>query len=269
MGECLMASVIELYTNDGELVQYRPLSARIRDFLGQYGPEQGYAVTTEMVDTLTLKPGLMRLYETALQAGRKPEELGLPALGLAGQTGVCRAVLTDAHGRVVATATAAKLIQAYKDLEILETAARQRLLAALGYGGDVLDEDEHQDQRGQGFTPPSAPDRALERATVGDAADPTAPASAASVGDAVASLDDADGATPASGATATPARTPHAGARPRNAPVSPGASGDDAALAMLNRQIQHQAGLRGATVAPAASVAEGRATLKALLEKEA
>ncbi|MCB1795704.1 MAG: hypothetical protein KDJ70_15030 [Candidatus Competibacteraceae bacterium] len=209
-------AVIELYTNDGELVQYRPLSSRIRDFLGQYGPEKGYAVTTELVDTLSLKPGLMRLYEAALQAGRKPEELGLPALGLAGETGVCRAVLTDAHGRVVATATAAKRIQAYKDLEILETAARQRLLAALGYGGDVLDEDERQDQRDQGFTPPSAPDAAPEDETVGHAA-------------------------------------------------TPAASGTDAALGMLNRQIQHQAGLRGVTVAPAASVAEARATLKQLI----
>jgi len=69
-----MASMIELYSDSGELVQYRPLSFRIRDFLGQYGPEKGYAVTTELVDTLSLKPGLMRLYAIALQAGRKPEE---------------------------------------------------------------------------------------------------------------------------------------------------------------------------------------------------
>ena len=34
-----MASMIELYSDSGELVQYRPLSFRIRDFLGPYGPE--------------------------------------------------------------------------------------------------------------------------------------------------------------------------------------------------------------------------------------
>jgi len=240
-------AVIELYTNDGELVQYRPLSARIQQFLEQYGPGQGYAVITGMVDTLTLKPGLMRLYEAALQAGRKPEELGLPALGLAGETGVCRAVLTDAHGRVVATATAAKRIQAYKDLEILETAARQRLLAALGYGGDVLDEDEHQDQRDQGLVPASAAD-----------AEPEA-AAAASTKDAAAPLADDQGTEPAQITSVPPPR----------APVPPGASGIDPALGMLNRQIQHQAGLRGMTVAPAASVAEARAALKSLLEAAA
>ena len=189
---------------------------------------------TELVDTLTLKPGLMRLYEAALQAGRKPEELGLPALGLAGETGVCRAVLTDAHGRVVATATAAKRIQAYKDLEILETAARKRLLAALGYGGDVLDEDERQDQRDQGLVPASAAD-----------AEPEA-----------APLADDQGAEPAQIASAPP-------------PRAAVAAGNDPALAMLNRQIQHQAGLRGVTVAPAASVDEARAALKSLLEAAA
>ena len=52
-----------------------------------------------------------------------------------------------------ATATAAKLIQVYKDLEVLETAARQRLLAALGFGGEGLDADENLDQRDQGLTP--------------------------------------------------------------------------------------------------------------------
>jgi hypothetical protein len=251
-----MASMIDLYTAEGELVHYRLLSARIRDFLGQYGPDQGYAVTTELVDTLSLKPGLMRLYEAALQAGRPPEELGLPALGLAGQTGVCRAVLTDAHGRVVATATAAKLIQAYKDLEILETAARQRLLAALGYGGEVLDEDERQDQRDQGLTPASHPDAAPEGETVGHAADPAPPASAAL----------ADAATPAPGATVAPSRTPRTVSRPQNVSATPAASGTEATLAMLNRQIQHQAGLRGLTVAPATDTAEARAALKHLLE---
>ena len=254
-----MASIIDLYTADGELVHYRPLSARIQPFLEQYGPGQGYAVTTELVDTLSLKPGLMRLYEAAIQAGRKPEELGLPALGLAGETGVCRAVLTDAHGRVVATATAAKRIQAYKDLEILETAARQRLLAALGYGGDILDEDEHHDQREQGLTPASDPDVVPEGGAAGYSADPAPPASAASFGDAAAPLADDQGAESAQIASVPPPR----------APVLPGASGIDPALGMLNRQIQHQAGLRGMTVAPAASVAEARAALKQLLEAAA
>ncbi|MCP5197446.1 MAG: hypothetical protein H6974_11790 [Gammaproteobacteria bacterium] len=246
-----MSSVIELYSASGELVRYRPLSARIRDFLGPYSPDQGYAVTTEMVDTLSLKPGLMRLYEAALQAGRKPEELGLPALDLTSQTGVCRAVLTDAHGRVVATATAAKLIAQYKDLEILETAARQRLLAALGYGGEVLNEDEARDQRDQDLTPASG-DAEPDDGTVG-LADPASPGPPASTQDA------------AERETSAPAPPRRAVAQPQSVPASPTASGTEAALGMLNRQIQHQAGLKGVTVTPATSVAEARATLKQLI----
>lgn len=155
--------VIDFYTQDGDLVTWRPLSARLPEFLREYGPAQGFSVETEMMDALSLKPGLLGLYKVVLEAGRKPEEAGLPALALAGQTQVCRATLRDANGRVRATATAAKLIQVYKDLEVLETAARQRLLAALGFSGEELDVDENLDQRDQGLTtaPPASGDGEL------------------------------------------------------------------------------------------------------------
>ena len=167
---------------------------------------------------------------------------------------------------MIATATAAKRIQAYKDLEILETAARQRLLAAVGYGGDVLDEDEGRDQRDQGLTPASGAKAVPDVEAV--SVHPEEPAgSAASLGDATVSVRAAEGAAPAP--SAAPASPLRAGTQPPNAPASPPASGTDAALGMLNRQIQHQAGLRGITVAPAASVAEARAMLKSLMEKAA
>jgi len=145
--------IVPLYDSTGEISYYRKLSERLPAFLAQYGPQQGYAVFTEVVDSLSLKPGLLRLYETAIQAGRKPEELGLPSALLVGQTQVCRATLQDSAGRVVASATAAKHITGYKDLEVLETAARQRLLAALGFGGEVLDIDEDLDQQDQNLRP--------------------------------------------------------------------------------------------------------------------
>ena len=149
----MQKGVVQLCNREGELTFYRKLSERLPEFLNHYGPEKGYAVVTEVVDSLSLKPGLLRLYETAIQAGRKPEELGLPPAQAIGQTQVCRATLLDSSGRVVASATAAKHICGYKDLEVLETAARQRLLAALGFGGDMLDNDEYLDQTDQQLQP--------------------------------------------------------------------------------------------------------------------
>ena len=146
-----MSKIVEWFSSEGEMVRYRPLSARLPEFLAVYGPERGFSVDTEIQDPLSLKPGLLKLYEIALQAGRKPEEVGLPPLNAADQTLVCWATLRDPAGRVLATATAAKVIQSYKDLEVLETAARQRLLAALGFGGEALDADESQDQTDQGW----------------------------------------------------------------------------------------------------------------------
>ena len=122
---------VELYTTDGDLVIYRPLAARLPEFLARFGPERGFAVRTEIADLLSFRPGLLRLCEVAAREGRKAEDLGLPPLAQAAGLMVCRAALEDANGRVLATATAAKEVRAHKDLEALETAARQRLLAAV------------------------------------------------------------------------------------------------------------------------------------------
>jgi len=164
-------TIVEFYTPEGEVKVYRPLSVRLPEFLAQYGPDKGYALVTEVQDSLSFKSGLLRLYEQAIQAGHKPQELGLPSPALAGQMMTCRATLSDSEGRVVASAHAEKLVQTYKNLEALETAARQRLLAALGFGGEVLDEDEaHQNDQGLTATSTSpAPDaEALAAAPVSE-----------------------------------------------------------------------------------------------------
>ena len=230
--------VIDFYTQDGDLVTYRPLSARLPEFLREYGPAQGFSVETEIMDAISLKPGLLRLYEIVLQAGRKPEEAGLPALVLAGQTQVCRATLRDENGRVWATATAAKLIQVYKDLEVLETAARQRLLAALGFGGEGLDADENLDQRDQGLTP--AP-----QALGGEPTPVPAESTAARI---------------------TPSGMPPA-ARETPIPPPPVAAVDtDATLVALRRQLVHQATIRGVEPPVVATREEARTALKRLMQ---
>lgn len=238
-----MSKIVEWFTAEGAVVQYRPLSARLPAFLAVYGPERGYAVDTALQDSLSLKPGLMRLYETVLQAGGKPEEVGLPPLSVAGQTLVCRATLRDPAGRVLATATAAKVIQSYKDLEVLETAARQRLLAALGFGGDVFDRDEDQDRADQGGvcrSPVPSP-TVVPGANAVRTVPSGAPASIPEAADDPASIQD-------------PAEVP--------------ASDRDArALTALIRQIEQQARVRGIEPPVVTTRPEAQAALQRLLRR--
>ena len=291
--------IVVLYTPDGEAVQYRPLSERIKEFLAVYGPEQGYAVETVFQDSLSLKTGLLKLYESALQAGQKPEAVGLPPLSEAGQVLVCRATLKNREGRIMATATATKAILSYKDQEILETAARQRLLAALGFSGEVLDADESQDQHDQGFTNRPAP---VVTASIPDAKTTAEvipwvvpqqaetetpkviplvdiPDATASTPDAVpmASIPDAE-IVPASRVDAKPvaasipdAKTAEGIAIPPariTPPAPPPLERGAAALAALVRQIEHQVRIRGLDLQelpPMDTLEEARAVLQRLM----
>ena len=92
-----MSKIVEWFSSEGEVVRYRPLSARLPEFLAftaRSGAFGGYRDPRP----LSLKPGLLKLYEIALQAGRKPEEVGLPPLNAADQTLVCWATLRDPAG---------------------------------------------------------------------------------------------------------------------------------------------------------------------------
>ncbi|PJI37527.1 MAG: hypothetical protein CTR54_23005 [Rhizobium sp.] len=274
-----MSKIVEFFTPEGEVTQYRPLSARLPTFLAVYGPERGFSVDTEIVDSLSLKPGLLKLYEIVLHAGRKPEEAGLPPLNGTGQTLVGRATLRDREGRVLATATAAKPIQSYKDLEVLETAARQRLLAALGFGGEVLDTDEILDQTDQGWVsrpivpavpatravgatpivpPPSIQDTAGTPASIQDAAEAPASSQDAPVAEV------AEGVMPlAVAAGIPPVASPPAAPAPVAAP--PVSDRDARALTALIRQIEQQARVRGIEPPVVTTRQEAQVALQRLL----
>jgi hypothetical protein len=293
-----MSKIVEWFSSEGEVVRYRPLSARLPEFLAVYGPERGFSVDTELQDPLSLKPGLSKLYEIALQAGRKPEEVGLPPLSAAAQTLVCRATLRDPAGRVLATATAAKVIESYKDLEVLETAARQRLLAALGFGGEALDADESQDQTDQGFVPrprvpvapavqaevrvpvmvpASSPDAAVPASIQDVVAVPASiqdtaavPASIQDTAEAPASSQDAPVAEVAEGvmplavaAGVPPVASPPAAPAPVAA--TPASDRDARALTALIRQIEQQARVRGIEPPVVTTRPEAQAALQRLL----
>lgn len=250
-----LKTVIDLYPLDADRATDPPRLAPLAAFLEHFGPARGYAVETEIVDALSLQPGLRRLYALVLHTGRTPADAGLPAPALADQTLVCRATLRDDHGRVVATAMAARRIQTDPDLAALETAARQQLWAALGFGADGWDAAECCDPPAQGrgrapradSPPPPAP-AATGGAPVAPAVSPAVPAVA----------------PPAAGEPATETAPP---GREPVAPPAPGASPpDDAtALALLRRQLAHLAKTRGVEPPAVATKAEAQAAIKALL----
>jgi hypothetical protein len=103
-----------------------------------------------------MKPGLLSLYKEAVAAGKKPEDVGLPAISL-GNIAVFEASLISPDGKVVQTAHALYEIRTHKDLEICETSARQRLVAACGYAGELLDDNERQDMLRQGVGDSAVP----------------------------------------------------------------------------------------------------------------
>lgn len=159
---------------DGEYVEqpYKLFSARLPEFLKRFPPDKGWRVVRSVRSACELSPVLTRLYEAAITAGKSPESMGLPPI----PSGfVMTARLLDSQGNEVASGSAFSMgldlqyaVQSArsgdgdvlrKDFEAGETAAFQRLLAAVGLGGDMLDSDERSTIRGMGAkeSAPKAP----------------------------------------------------------------------------------------------------------------
>jgi len=132
-----------LIPNDGGPPSvYRRLAARVPEFLEQYSPSAGYGVDTEFTDLLSLRPGMMELLARAVSSNTALRDLGIPHLEFTLGAVVCRAKLLDSAGRAIQVGTACEVVQGNYDMEILESSARQRLLAAVGFGGEILSQDE-------------------------------------------------------------------------------------------------------------------------------
>lgn len=139
--------VVSIFNDDGTASQYTRVSVRIPEFLKEYGPSKGFRVRSEIVDYLDVSEGrkafLMGLIEKGLLPNERVEEV------LNDKRYVFKAQLQDQEGNVVAEATAVKRVWREKDFETGETAALQRLLARVGFGGDVFDIDEINDMEDQ------------------------------------------------------------------------------------------------------------------------
>lgn len=171
-----MAEKIVTLTDDrGAEVLYKRYGARIPLFLAAYPPKEGYRVVIEMTDLLSLQKGRMALLREAINAGKKPCDVGLPSIDNDVNTLVCTAKLLDPQERVIRSASASMKIEEHKDLEALETAANQRLIAALNFGGEVLDDDEDRDLAAQGLTRTAqSPTDATFASSLPDTFEPTA-----------------------------------------------------------------------------------------------
>lgn len=114
--------VVTYFDSNGNPVDYRLLADRLPEFYKMFPLQKGYSVVIEP----------------------RPFE------GLRKDLVIFQAKLLDPENRVLLTASAMGEVIQYKDWEKLETAARQRLVAAAGLDGGVLVEDELRDIRDQG-----------------------------------------------------------------------------------------------------------------------
>lgn len=261
-----MTQTITLVFNElGDPIEYRKLSARLPEFLAAYPPQDGYQIKIDYLDPIEAKPGLSELYKSAVAAGKKPEELGLPPI--AGNTMIFRARLICPEGRELSSGSALVLIQAYKDWEKGETAARQRLLAAMGHGGDMLDVDEARDQIDQGLEPQSSgvakdqPKAASKPKSESANANATSETNKGKVSQASQKASNSETAT----STSVDAPIPdHVAVKPQSSNVAPGHKTDGIPDSVI-RQIEHQAKLKNVTPAAVTTKAEAKAELKRLI----
>lgn len=143
------AKVVDLFNKDGSQSSYLLFSARLPEFMRAYPAEEGWKVEREAVSAASLQPELVQLHVAAVNAGKAPKDLGLPMLP---SGTLFRARLVSPQGVTVRTASTLVIVReltglvppegGFKDWEAGETNAFQRLVAAMGFGGDQLDADE-------------------------------------------------------------------------------------------------------------------------------
>jgi len=224
-----MSEVVRIYNPTGTVSDYELLASRLPKFLEQYGPDKGYRVVIQTKPLMEIKPGMLRLYEAAIAAGKMPSEVGLPPVG---EGMIFKALLLDKDGNTVLTASSLCKINEYKDWEIGETAARQRLVAAAGYNGTLIENDEKGDlNKQEKASEPVKPTRRGSRGK-GNKKEPKASAGNGSV-------------------TQLPS-------------AQSSANTDGVPPAML-RQIEHLAKVKGMDVKTPTTMEEAKAQMKSLL----
>jgi|GEM_PF-3514673 len=170
---------------------YDTFSERYPAFLEKF-PITEYPLIVQPVPLAEVAPSLHLAYEQALKTGERPP----PYVAF-------RAQLFNLEGKLLASATSLTEIASFKDWEKGETAARQRLIQACGFGSGMFDRDETQ----------ALKDRGIPFTVQGVAPAPAAAANTTAQAEAMAEavslarpviVPEADGNQPAAAAAAQP-----------------------------------------------------------------
>lgn len=265
----MSAEVIYIPNQDGVRKPYKLFSARLPDFLDKYPLKDGYKVLVENEDYMNAQPTLVELYKMAIQAGRNPLECGLPALPDS-NCYVFTARLFGPHDDLLGSASAVKVIHHAKDWEIGETAARQRLIASLGFGGDCFDKDEMEDLASRNIFPETA-SGAEEEADKVKSATTAQEAPEQRQSDSQEPAKETQTLPPkevVQQVVSKPARV--VASKPKTEteipPVASNAENAEVIPVRIIRQLEHQAKLRNVEVPKVTTVKEAKAALKELMK---
>ena len=135
----------------GQFGPMRKVSQRLQDFLKEYPPHDGWGIRVESKDPLSCRPGLLELHKECIRCGRSPRSL--PDLEDSSWKGLVFVAHLTKDGKDQGTNDECYQEIFYQyDYETGVTRAKGRLLSALGFGPEVLDEDErriHGGDRGE------------------------------------------------------------------------------------------------------------------------
>lgn len=159
-----MQASITCFGPAGDSFDWKPVWSRLPEFLKAYPPQDGWRVEIRHGHLLDTSPALLELAKVTLNAGKDLQTIGLTTADMSAY--VYTAHLIDADNKIVRTASARSVAPAAagKTWEAGETAALNRLMAMLGFGGHLLDADEAKDREIQGIT-----------VTIGAGVQPSAP----------------------------------------------------------------------------------------------
>jgi len=137
------AKTAQVRVVDVEDGKYVLMADRYHDFLEKFPPEK-FSQTFELIDPLVGLNGQSRvdIYLEALSHGYKPDEMGISLVFPKRGTVWYRITLTDIETGTQIQADALGNASDFKAVERLQTASRQRLIAATGFDSDAYLSDE-------------------------------------------------------------------------------------------------------------------------------
>lgn len=139
---------VKCFDDNGNAYDYIPLSERLPDFEAAYPTAEGWRVEITNQSALEADSAYCSIVKAALEAGKLPHDIGIALEDL--RAHIFTATLYSPEGHAVKNATTRAIIHTSNGWKGAETSARQRLVAACGFGGEVFDEDEKESRKAMG-----------------------------------------------------------------------------------------------------------------------